>query len=88
MNDNIENILINVEKCVPTFFIMRQHSSTKASKMHFKMQNRYTQINTLSHVDQAFRNAFLKMTRLDVRVMMVSAGIRRGVGFFCHEGHA
>lgn len=29
MNDNTENILINVEKCVPTL-IMRQLSSTRA----------------------------------------------------------
>lgn len=41
MNDNTENILINVEKCVPTL-IMRQLSSTRAF-CHFNMRGAFTQ---------------------------------------------
>lgn len=40
MNDKIESILINVEKCVPAF-IMRQLSSARLIFCHFNMQNTF-----------------------------------------------
>lgn len=48
MNDEIESILINVEKCVPAF-IMRQLYSVRVSVFcHFDMQNAFLTNCTLT----------------------------------------
>lgn len=79
MNDNTENILINVEKCVPTL-IMKQLSSRRAF-CHFSMHIN-KQINKHSHrlhVDQAFRSDILRAIKPDMMETVVPAGIRQAV---------
>lgn len=68
MNDNTENILINVEKCVPTL-IMRQLLSTRAfcAQTHF---------DTNCALTEPIGMLFLKLNGADTEVTAGSAGIR------------